>query len=230
MGFGGGVWVWVGVGFWARAPSLSVPSAAPHLSFPLSPSPALLRERPVSFGSALFGSAPLPSGARSAGAPRWVLVVVTRARAQGRAPRFLREPPSPATSVEPPAFLSPVLRPTFPFHSLPPPPRFLRERVLRERHGFLRVLSPLRRWSPQPLCPQCCPPPLLNISPSLSRAPPFFVPSVTTLAFTYLLSAQFGSEQRFKDNPERQTRKTQDEPQWIVAQRRLSARTIPGFS
>ena len=27
-----------------------------------------------------------------------------------------------------------------------------------------------------------------------------------------------------------QIRKTQDEPQWIVAQRRLSARTIPGFS
>ena len=170
-------------------------------------------------------------------------------RSPSGAPRVLRD--SPAPSVEPPGLLSPVLRPTFPFHSVPPPlsfgsapfpsgarssgaPRFLRERpdFLRERPGFYRerVLRerPVGR-APSPYVPSAAPHFVQYITSALLRSP-FFVPSVTNLMFTYLLSAQIGSEQRFKDNPERQTRKTQDEPQWIVAQRRLSARTIPGFS
>ena len=46
----------------------------------------------------------------------------------------------------------------------------------------------------------------------------------------YRYEVCFCTQQKHRKDPERQTRKTQDEPQWIVAQRRLSARTIPGFS
>ena len=160
---------------------------------------------PFPFGRVFFGSAPFPSGA-----PRFLRTRVLRER-----PVSIESPPrSPAPSVEPPALLSPVLRPSFLFHppspapfgSAPFPsgacssgaPRFLSDacssgapRFLRERPvSFGRVFfgsapfpsralpaPPLRRSSPQPFCPQCCgpasfstlPPPLLSGAPRFLR-------------------------------------------------------------
>ena len=199
-GFGAWCWVWglvlglgLGAGFGAGARFF----------------PALLRERPVSFG----------------------IPPLRRLSPQAFCPQCCAPP-----------FLSTLSLPRSPSGA----PRFLRERVLRERpvsFGSAPIFfgsAPVFIGSaffgsapsvePPALMSPVLPPPLFSTLPPRSFVPPFFVPSVTNLMFTYLLSAQIGSEQRFKDNPERQTRKTQDEPQWIVAQRRLSARTIPGFS
>ena len=220
----GGGWV-LGSSPQPFCPQCCAPPFLSTLSLPRAPSGAprflwerVVRKRPVAFGSAFCGSAPLGFGGGD----------------QGKGPRQSAPFPSGATLPRyvgrAPSLSVPSAAPHLSFPLSPSPAPFPSGARSSGAPRFPSGALPTPSVEPPALMSPVLPPPLLNISPSLSRAPPFFVPSVTTLAFTYLLSAQFGSEQRFKDNPERQTRKTQDEPQWIVAQRRLSARTIPGFS